>query len=55
MCLENINQFVKACRGIGIEDEATFQSVELFEGRDLFSVCMTLQALGRKVRYMCLL
>jgi len=47
-CMENINAFLEAARGLGVPAQETFQTVDLWERQNLNSVVICLQSLGRK-------
>ncbi|XP_011499491.1 PREDICTED: muscle-specific protein 20 [Ceratosolen solmsi marchali] len=46
--MENINKFQKALKDYGVQDVDVFQTVDLWEKKDLARVIMTLFALGRE-------
>jgi transgelin len=48
--MENINMFQKALKDYGVADLDVFQTVDLWEQKDISQVTMTLFALGREVR-----
>ncbi|XP_071529438.1 muscle-specific protein 20 isoform X2 [Panulirus ornatus] len=45
--MENINNFTDAMRKYGVSNQDLFQTADLFEGRDLGSVCNAIFSLGR--------
>jgi len=45
--MENINKFTEACRKYGVPDHDLFQTVDLYERKDLNAVVGTIFALGR--------
>ena len=47
--MENINVFQKAIKEYGVADVDVFQTVDLWEMKDLSQVTVTLFALGREV------
>ncbi|XP_050520104.1 muscle-specific protein 20 [Daktulosphaira vitifoliae] len=46
--MENINLFQKACKAYGVADVDVFQTVDLWEAKDIAQVVCTLFALGRE-------
>ncbi|XP_058793911.1 myophilin [Phymastichus coffea] len=47
-CMENINAFLEAAKGLGVPAQESFQTVDLWERQNLNSVVICLQSLGRK-------
>lgn len=50
--MENINRFQEACKAYGVPDIDVFQTVDLYERRNLPQVAQCLMALGRTVSLM---
>lgn len=47
-CMENINAFLEAVKKLGVPAQETFQTIDLWERQNLYSVVVCLQSLGRK-------
>ena len=47
---ENVSCFVTAARAYGVPDNELFQTVDLFEKKNIPQVTMAIHALGRYVR-----
>lgn len=52
--MENINNFQKALKGYGVPDIDVFQTVDLFEKKDISQVTNTIFAIGRAVSFFLL-
>ncbi|KAK6641256.1 hypothetical protein RUM44_012965 [Polyplax serrata] len=48
-CMENINNFLQTSRKMGVPEQETFQTVDLWERQNLNAVVTCLQSLGRKM------
>ena len=46
--MENINSFLAGCRAMGLETHELFQTVDLFEAKNMSAVLTTLAALKRQ-------
>lgn len=47
-CMENINAYLEAVKKLGVPAQETFQTIDLWEKQNLYSVVTCLQSLGRK-------
>ena len=52
--MENLNSFQQAIKKYGVPDEDCFQTVDLFEKRNVPQVTQCLMALGRTVSAFCI-
>lgn len=52
--MENINAFQEAIKAYGVPTADVFQTVDLFEKKDIAQVTQCIYALGRTVSYICL-
>ncbi|CAI9737842.1 calponin-2-like [Octopus vulgaris] len=48
--MENIETFLRACKAYGVPDNSCFQTVDLFEGRNMAMVIATLLQLGTEAQ-----
>ncbi|CAM9246967.1 unnamed protein product [Sphacelaria rigidula] len=51
--MENISNFLKACRTVGVAEHSLFETVDLFEGKDVGLVVRCVHALGQTVQRTC--
>ncbi|CAM9634144.1 unnamed protein product, partial [Ectocarpus sp. 12 AP-2014] len=51
--MENVSNFLKACRAVGVAEHSLFETVDLYEGKDLGLVVRCLHALGQTVQKSC--
>lgn len=49
-CMENIGNFLKACREYGLVTTDLFQTSDLYDGTDITAVINTIHAVGRKAQ-----
>ena len=45
--MENINSYTDACRRLGVPEADLFDTVDLFEGKNMLAVVCNLHSLGR--------
>ena len=53
--MENITKFLKFCEAYGVPKTGTFQTVDLFEGRNMAQVLNCVQQLGTEVDLLLIL
>lgn len=47
--MENISWFIQLCHLIGVPQDEIFQTVDLFERKDMYQVCVTIMSFSRIV------